>query len=94
MIRSELVQKIADENPHLILKDVTKVVNIVFEQITSSMEQGNRVELRDFGSFTARHRLPRIGRNPTNGEVVMVEEKHVPRFKIGKGLFDRLNGKA
>ncbi|MDM8167534.1 integration host factor subunit beta [Roseovarius sp.] len=94
MIRSELIQKIADENPHLYQRDVERIVNTIFNEITDAMSQGNRVELRGFGAFSVKKRESRTGRNPRTGESVHVEEKHVPFFKTGKLLRDRLNGKA
>ncbi|MFT6460059.1 integration host factor subunit beta [Pseudophaeobacter arcticus] len=94
MIRSELIQKIADENPHLYQRDVERIVNTVFEEVTDAMSRGDRVELRGFGAFSVKQRDSRIGRNPRTGETVQVEEKHVPFFKTGKLLRDRLNGKA
>ncbi|KIN75803.1 integration host factor subunit beta [Sulfitobacter mediterraneus] len=94
MIRSELIQKIADDNPHLYQRDVERIVNTIFDEITSAMAQGDRVELRGFGAFSVKKRDARVGRNPRTGEAVNVEEKHVPFFKTGKLLRDRLNGKA
>jgi integration host factor subunit beta len=93
MIRSELIQKIADENPHLYQRDVERIVNTIFEEITNAMARGDRVELRGFGAFSVKKRDARVGRNPRTGESVEVEEKHVPFFKTGKLLRDRLNGK-
>nr|WP_278247105.1 integration host factor subunit beta [Shimia aestuarii] len=93
MIRSELIQKIADENPHLYQRDVERIVNTIFEEITDAMSRGDRVELRGFGAFSVKQRDARVGRNPRTGESVEVEEKHVPFFKTGKLLRDRLNGK-
>jgi integration host factor subunit beta len=93
MIRSELIQKIADDNPHLYQRDVERIVNTIFDEITSAMSQGDRVELRGFGAFSVKKRDSRVGRNPRTGETVNVEEKHVPFFKTGKLLRDRLNGK-
>lgn len=92
MIRSELIQKISDENPHLYQRDVEKIVNTVFEEITTAMSKGDRVELRGFGAFSVKKRDGRLGRNPRTGEAVDVDEKHVPFFKTGKLLRDRLNG--
>ncbi|MDM7255469.1 MAG: integration host factor subunit beta [Paracoccus sp. (in: a-proteobacteria)] len=92
MIRSELIQKIAEENPHLFQRDVERIVNTVFEEIISAMSRGDRVELRGFGAFSVKKREARSGRNPRTGETVDVEEKHVPFFKTGKLLRDRLNG--
>lgn len=93
MIRSELIQKIADDNPHLYQRDVERIVNTIFNEITDAMASGNRVELRGFGAFSVKKRDARTGRNPRTGESVSVEEKHVPFFKTGKLLRDRLNGK-
>ena len=91
MIRSELIQKIAEENPHLYQRDVERIVNTIFDRIIESMAQGNRVELRGFGAFSVKHRDARLGRNPRTGEGVSVDEKHVPFFKTGKQLRERLN---
>ncbi len=92
MIKSELVQKIADENPHLYHRDVERIVGAIFDEIINAMSGGNRVELRGFGAFSVKKRDARVGRNPRTGESVTVEEKHVPFFKTGKLLRDRLNG--
>ncbi|MFT6023344.1 MAG: integration host factor subunit beta [Ascidiaceihabitans sp.] len=94
MIRSELIQKIADENPHLYQRDVERIVNTIFDEVTAAMARGDRVELRGFGAFSVKQRDARVGRNPRTGETVSVDEKHVPFFKTGKLLRDRLNGKA
>lgn len=94
MIRSELIQKIADENPHLYQRDVERIVNTIFDEVTAAMSRGDRVELRGFGAFSVKKRDARTGRNPRTGETVAVEEKHVPFFKTGKLLRDRLNGKS
>ena len=92
MIRSELIQKIAEENPHLYQRDVEKIVNTIFDEITNAMSGGSRVELRGFGAFSVKKRDSRMGRNPRTGAAVPVDEKHVPFFKTGKLLRDRLNG--
>ena len=94
MIRSELIQKITDENPHLYQRDVERIVNTIFDEVTWAMSRGDRVELRGFGAFSVKQRDARVGRNPRTGETVSVEEKHVPFFKTGKLLRDRLNGNA
>ena len=93
MIRSELVQKLVEDNPHLYQRDVEKIVNTIFEEIIETMAIGDRVELRGFGAFSVKKRGSRTGRNPRTGESVSVEEKHVPFFKTGKLLRDRLNRK-
>lgn len=92
MIRSELIQIIADENPHLFQRDVERIVNTVFGEITEALARGERVELRGFGAFSVKKRDARVGRNPRTGESVEVEAKAVPFFKTGKLLRDRLNG--
>lgn len=94
MIRSELIQKIADENPNLFQRDVERIVNTIFEEITDALADGDRVELRGFGAFSVKTRDARVGRNPRTGEAVSVDKKKVPFFKTGKLLRDRLNGKA
>jgi integration host factor subunit beta len=93
MIRSELIQKIADANPHLTQRHVERLVNTVFEEIVSALARGDRVELRGFGAFSVKERDARVGRNPRTGEAVEVDQKRVPFFKTGKLLRDRLNGK-
>lgn len=92
MIRSELVEKIAEENPHLYHRDVERIVSTIFSEIINAMANGNRVELRGFGAFSVKKRDARVGRNPRTGDSVSVEEKSVPFFKTGKLLRDRLNG--
>lgn len=94
MIRSELIQKIADENPHLYQRDVERIVNTIFEEIIESLARGDRVELRGFGAFSVKKRDARTGRNPRTGGAVEVTPKRVPFFKTGKELRARLNGKT
>ncbi|MDO5658013.1 MAG: integration host factor subunit beta [Paracoccus sp. (in: a-proteobacteria)] len=94
MIRSELIQKIADENPHLVQRDVERIVATVLDEIIEALARGDRVELRGFGAFSVKKRDARIGRNPRTGDSVQVDEKHVPFFKTGKLLRDRLNDEA
>ncbi len=94
MIKSELVIKIAEKNPHLYHRDVERIVNRVFDEITHAMRDGNRVELRGFGAFSAKERQARQGRNPRTGAAVEVTEKRVPFFKTGKELRQRLNAKG
>ena len=62
MTKSELIEKIAEKNPHLLLKDVERIVNVVFEKITMSLARGERVEFRGFGAFSVRKRSPRIAK--------------------------------
>ena len=91
MLRSELVNKLAEEHPHLPFKRVEQVVDVIFEEISSALERGDRVELRGFGAFSVRERNARKGRNPKTGESVGLSGKHVPHFKPGKELRDRVN---
>ena len=92
MIRSELIQTLARENPELRPEDVEAVVNAFFDAITERLAQGGRVELRGFGAFSTRERAARAGRNPRTGETVEVPGKRVPYFKAGKEMRERLNG--
>lgn len=91
MIKSELVQAIADKNPHLYQRDVENIVNAIFDEITAALSRGDRVELRGFGAFSVKNRPARVGRNPRTGVAVQVEEKWVPFFKTGKELREKLN---
>ena len=91
MIKSELVQKLADENPNLFHRDIERIVSIVFQEMTDALARGDRVELRGFGAFSVKHRPARTGRNPRSGEAVDIAEKWSPFFKSGKELRDRLN---
>ena len=91
MIKSELVQKLADENPNLFHRDIEKIVSILFDEIAGALVRGDRVELRGFGAFSVKHRPARVGRNPRTGEPVPIDEKFSPFFKPGKELRDRLN---
>ena len=91
MTKSELVMRISERNPHLYQRDVERIVSTIFEEITGALTRGDRVELRGFGAFSVKRRDARIGRNPRTGDSVQVAEKHIPFFKTGKQLRDRLN---
>ncbi|NHK28378.1 integration host factor subunit beta [Parvularcula flava] len=91
MIKSELVQKLAEDNPHLFTRDIERIVATVFDEISTALANGDRVELRGFGAFSVKHREARIGRNPRTGEAVAIEEKWTPFFKAGKEMRERLN---
>ena len=92
MIKSELVQRIAERNPHLYQRDVENIVNAILDEITNALARGDRVELRGFGAFSVKRRDARVGRNPRTGQHVSVDEKSVPFFKAGKEMRERLNG--
>lgn len=91
MIKSELIQLIAQKNPHLYHRDVERIINTVFDRITEALADGDRVELRGFGAFSVKERQARQGRNPRTGSAVDVGAKRVPFFKTGKELRERLN---
>lgn len=84
----------AERNPHLYQRDVERIVATIFDEMSSALANGDRVELRGFGAFSVKERAPRIGRNPRSGEAVNVPRKFVPFFKAGKDLRDRLNDKT
>lgn len=91
MIRSELLQLLARENPELRAEEIEKVVNVFFDEIAERLARGGRVELRGFGAFSTREREARKGRNPRTGDSVEVPGKKVPYFKPGKEMRARLN---
>ncbi|MEO0981335.1 MAG: integration host factor subunit beta [Pseudomonadota bacterium] len=92
MLRSELIDKLAQEYQHLRREDVERIVEVILDQIASALARGDRVELRGFGAFSVRQRDARKGRNPRTGEAVEVPAKSVPFFKAGKELRSRVNG--
>lgn len=92
MTKSELIQNLAERNPHLYLRDIEKIVDTIFEEITRALAAGDRVELRGFGAFSVKERDARTGRNPRTGETVAVAAKRLPFFKTGKALREYLNG--
>ena len=93
LIKSQLIQIITEKNPHLFLRDVERIVATIFNEITNSLAEGKRVELRGFGAFSVQKRKERVGRNPRTGEAVIVNAKQTPRFKTGKELRLKLNSK-
>ena len=92
MIKSELVQRLAQDYPHLFHRDVERVVNTVFEEITAALARGSRVELRGFGAFSVKRRPPRQGRNPRTGETIKIPAKQYPSFTPGKGFKEKVSG--
>jgi integration host factor subunit beta len=93
MTKSELIARLATMNPHLYQRDVERIVTTIFEEITSALVHGDRVELRGFGAFSVKARGSRVGRNPRTGAAVHVSEKYIPYFKTGKQLREMLNSK-
>jgi integration host factor subunit beta len=94
MIKSELVQRIASQNPHLYQRDIEKIVSAILDEMVEALRRGDRVELRGFGAFSVKLRGPRQGRNPRTGAVVAVAKKAIPFFKTGKEMRTRLNREA
>ena len=90
MIKSELVQRLAQANPHLYQRDVERIVGTIFEEIAAALSRGDRVELRGFGAFSVKTRPARTGRNPRTGESIEIAASKSVGFKPGKGLKDRL----
>ena len=91
MVKSELIARLAELNPHLYQRDVERIVSTIFDEISMALARGDRVELRGFGTFSVKQRQPRTARNPRTGQAVLVGEKHIPFFKTGKELRERLN---
>ena len=91
MTKSELIARLAAQNPSLYHRDIERLVNTIFDTITEALVVGDRVELRGFGAFSLREREARVGRNPRTGEAVSVNAKRMPFFKMGKGMRERLN---
>ena len=94
MIKSELVQKLHASCPHLYQRDLERVVSVVLDEIIGALKEGDRVELRGFGAFTAKERTARTGRNPRTGTSVEVAAKKAVAFKPGKEMRERLNAPA
>ena len=91
MTKSDLIEKISFSHGHLSYKDVELSIKTIIEQMADRLSSGERVEIRGFGSFSLHYRAPRMGRNPKTGERVPLRGKHVPHFKPGKELRERVN---
>ncbi len=91
MTKSELIEQIATQQPHLSVRDVELAVKGILEMMAQALAQGERIEIRGFGSFNLHYRAPRMGRNPKTGESVPLSGKYVPHFKPGKELRERVN---
>jgi integration host factor subunit beta len=91
MNKSDLINELATKVKHVSLKDMEAIVNEVFSSMVHSLKVGDRIEIRGFGSFEIRERPERVGRNPKSGEKVFVSKRHVPFFKVGKELRERVN---
>ena len=91
MTKSELLARLAGRFPQLVAKDADCAVKVILDAMSDSLSQGDRIEIRGFGSFALNYRPPRIGRNPKSGERVEVAQKYVPHFKAGKELRERVD---
>ncbi|MBV1787034.1 integration host factor subunit beta [Marinobacterium sp. D7] len=91
MTKSELIEHLIDAHPQLSVKDVELAVKTMLDHMTEALAEGDRIEIRGFGSFSLHYRAPRVGRNPKTGESVPLPAKYVPHFKPGKELRDQVN---
>lgn len=91
MTKSELIEALVRQQPHLAQKDVELAVKCIIEKMNQALSSGERIEIRGFGSFSLHLRPPRMGRNPKTGESVALAKKYVPHFKPGKELRDRVD---
>ena len=94
MTKSELIERIAQNEHHLTAHDVELAVKTLLEEMSNALARGQRIEIRRFGSFALQYRGPRTGRNPRTGEAVQLDGKYLPRFKAGKELRERVNAGA
>lgn len=94
MTKSELIERIAEQQPQLSAKDVELAVKTILEQMSDALAVGDRIEIRGFGSFSLHYRAPRKGRNPKTGDAVNLDGKYVPHFKPGKQMRERVNASA
>jgi len=91
MTKSELIERITDRHPELSGKDIELAVKTILDTMSQALSQGDRIEIRGFGSFSLHFRNPRVGRNPKTGESVSLKGKYVPHFKPGKELREQVN---
>ena len=91
MVRSELLQKLCNEYPNLLRKDLEKILEVIFIEIKEALHRGENVEIRGFGTYKIVRRKARIGRNPKNSKLVQIPEKKAIKWKMSKNLFNRLN---
>ncbi|WP_371378944.1 integration host factor subunit beta [Thalassotalea aquiviva] len=91
MTKSELIENLIDKLDHLSARDVEVAIKEIIEMMSNTLESGDRIEIRGFGSFSLHYRAPRVGRNPKTGESVELSGKYVPHFKPGKELRERVN---
>ncbi|SPE23930.1 integration host factor (IHF), DNA-binding protein, beta subunit (modular protein) [Burkholderiales bacterium] len=92
LTKSELIVRLAARNPRLAARDADEAVKLILDLLGEALSQGGRIEIRGFGSFSLNYRPARVGRNPKSGDRVQVPAKHVPHFKAGKELRERVDG--
>ena len=90
MTKSELIERLADQARQIPAKDLELAIKELLEQMAQTLQKGDRIEIRGFGSFSLHYRAPRVGRNPKTGETVELDGKYVPHFKPGKELRERV----
>lgn len=91
MTKSELIEVLVDRHEQLSVRDIELSVKTMLDHMTEALSQGDRIEIRGFGSFSLHYRAPRTGRNPKTGESVALDAKYVPHFKPGKELREQVN---
>ena len=91
MVRSELLQKLCNLYPNILRKDIKKILEIIFHELTEALRRGENIEIRGFGIFKTTVKKARIGRNPKNSESVQIPEKRAIKWKMSKTFFNRLN---
>ena len=91
MVKSELVTKLANQYPNILHRDIEKIVNIIFDEISEALRRGENIEIRGFGTYKVVERKARQGRNPKNSESIQIPAKKAVKWKMSKTLFNRLN---
>ncbi len=94
MTKSELIERLADSARHIPAKELESAIKELLEQMAQTLQKGERIEIRGFGSFSLHYRAPRVGRNPKTGETVKLDGKYVPHFKPGKELRERVDASS
>ena len=91
MVKSELIQKLCNIYPNILHKDIEKILEVIFLEITEALCRGENIEIRGFGSYKITNRTARVGRNPKNSKVIQIPAKKAIKWKMSRILFNRLN---
>ena len=91
MVRSDLLQKMCDLYPNILRKDIEKIIEVIFSEVTKALSEGKNIEIRGFGTYKIVKRKARVGRNPRNSKLVQIPEKNAIKWKVSKDFFNRLN---